>query len=122
MDKKKIMLVDYEPDILRTLEAFLKAEGYDVITAADGISALDKIRKEFPDLIVLDIMLPKLDGYKICRMLKFDERYSKIPIFIFTACAQEINEKKAKEVKADCYITKPFQPEAFLAKIKELLH
>ena len=118
---KKIVLVDDEPDIVRTLEIFLKTEGFQVVASTDGISALDKIRKEKPDLIILDIMLPKLDGYKICRMLKFDEKYSKIPIVIFTARAQELDEKKAKEVKADAYITKPFNPKELLLKIKELL-
>lgn len=119
--KKKIVLVDDEPDIVKTMEIFLKQEGFNVITATDGITALDKIRKEIPDLIILDIMLPKLDGYKVCRMLKFDEKYNKIPIVIFTARAQEPDQIKAKEVKADAYITKPFQPELLLAKIKELL-
>ena len=119
--KKKIVLVDDEPDIVKTMEMFLKQEGFNVITASDGIMALDKIRKEMPDLIILDIMLPKLDGYKVCRMLKFDEKYDKIPIVIFTARAQELDKDKAKEVKADAYITKPFQPELLLAKIKELL-
>jgi len=118
---KKIIIVDDEPDILRTLEIFLKSEGFDVTVASDGIEALNRIRKEKPDLIVLDIMLPKLDGYSICRMLKFDERYKKIPIVVFTARAQEMDEKKAKEVKADAYITKPFQPDALLSKIKDLL-
>jgi len=118
---KKIVLVDDEPDILRTLEIFLKSEGFNVLTATDGIKALDIIRASRPDLIVLDIMLPKLDGYKICRILKFDERYKKIPIVVFTARAQELDEKKAKEVKADAYITKPFHPDALLDKIKELL-
>lgn len=119
--KKKIVVVDDEPDILRTIEIFLTQEGFNVITAADGMAGLDKIRKEMPDLIILDIMLPKLDGYKVCRMLKFDEKYNKIPVVISTARAQESDQIKAKEVKADAYITKPFQPEVLLAKIKELL-
>jgi DNA-binding response OmpR family regulator len=118
---KKIIVVDDEVDILKTMEIFFKGEGFDVRTATDGIIALDAIRKEKPDLIILDIMLPKLDGYKICRMLKFDHRYKNIPIVIFTARAQEIDEEKAKEVKADAYITKPFQPAALLKKVKELL-
>jgi DNA-binding response OmpR family regulator len=118
---KRIALVDDEPDILKTTSIFLKAEGFDVLTATDGITALELIKKERPDLIVLDIMLPKIDGYKICRILKFDDRYKNIPIVIFTARAQELDEKKAKEVKADAYITKPFQPEGLLGKIRQLL-
>lgn len=121
MANKKIIIVDDEPDILKTMGIFLKSESFDVITALDGIEALEVIKKEKPDLVILDIMLPKMDGYKICRLLKFDERYKKIPIVIFTARAQEMDEKKAMEVKADAYITKPFQPEVLLKKVKELL-
>lgn len=121
MDKKKIMIVDDEPDILKTMEIFLKCEGYDIITACDGISALEKIKKEKPDLVVLDVMLPKLDGYKVCRMLKFDKNFKNLPIVMFTARAQEADEKKARDVKADAYITKPLQSDVFLAKIKQLL-
>ena len=121
MNNKKIIVVDDEPDILKTMEIFLKCEGFDVITAVDGIEGLEKIKKETPDLVILDVMLPKLDGYKVCRLLKFDRNYKNIPIVIFTARAQEIDEKKAKEVKADAFITKPFQPDVFLAKIRELL-
>ena len=119
--KKRIIVVDDEPDIVRTMEIFLKSENFDVITAKDGIEALDKIKKEMPDLIILDIMLPKLNGYTICRMLKFDAKYKKIPILIFTARAQEIDQMKAKEVCADAYITKPFRSEVLLEKIKQLL-
>lgn len=118
---KKIIIVDDEPDILKTIEIFLKGEGFNVITAADGITALDKIRRERPDLVILDIMLPKLDGYKVCRMLKFDSKFKTIPVVILTARAQEVDEKKAKEVHADAYITKPFQPDVLLEKIKSLL-
>jgi len=121
MNNKKIIVVDDEPDILKTMEIFLKCEGFDVITAVDGIEGLEKIKKEAPDLVILDVMLPKLDGYKVCRLLKFDRNFRTIPIVIFTARAQEIDEKKAKEVKADAFITKPFQSETFLAKIRELL-
>jgi len=118
---KKIIVVDDEPDVLKTTSIFLKSEGFNVVTAVDGIAALEVIRKERPDLIVLDIMLPKIDGYKICRMLKFDDKFRDIPIIIFTARAQEVDEKKAMEVKADAYITKPFQPDVLLGKIKQLL-
>ncbi|MCX5715621.1 MAG: response regulator [Candidatus Omnitrophica bacterium] len=82
---------------------------------------MDKARKEKPDLIILDLMLPKIDGYKVCAMLKRDQKYSKIPILMFTARAQESDEKLGKEVGADGYITKPFESKALLGKIEELL-
>jgi len=121
MSKKKIVIVDDEQDILKTLKIFLEAEGFDVVTASDGVEGLDKIRKEKPDAVILDIMLPKTDGYKICRILKFDKKYRGIPVVIFTAKAQEEDERMGKEVRADAYITKPFDPDVLLAKLKELL-
>mgnify|MGYP001592012938 CR=1 FL=1 len=121
MNKKKIVIVDDEQDILRTLKIFLEAEGFDVVTASDGVEGLDKIRKENPDAVILDIMLPKTDGYKICRILKFDKKFRVMPVIMFTARAQEEDERMGKEVRADAYITKPFDPDVLLAKLKELL-
>jgi len=121
MANKKILLVDDEKDLVDTVTFRLKASGYDVVTAYDGQEALTKTRTEKPDLIILDLMLPKMDGYKVCRMLKFDERYKKIPIIMFTARAQDSDKKMGEEVGADAYITKPFDPQTLLGKIKELL-
>ena len=121
MEKKKILLVDDERDLVETVTYRLEASGYEVHPAYDGQEGLDKARKEKPDLIILDLMLPKMDGYKMCRMLKFDEKYKKIPIIMFTARAQESDIEMGMEVGADAYITKPFEPQALLAKIQELL-
>ncbi len=121
MANKKILLVDDEKDLVDTVSFRLKASGYDVVVAYDGQEALTKTRVEKPDLIILDLMLPKMDGYKVCRMLKFDERYKNIPIIMFTARVQESDKKMGEEVGADAYITKPFDPENLLGKIKELL-
>lgn len=118
---RKILIVDDEPNIVRIIESRLKASGYDCISAYDGLEALDKTHQERPDLIILDLMLPKLDGYKVCRMLKFDEKYKKIPILIFTARAQESDKKTADEVGADAYLVKPFEPQALLDTINDLL-
>ena len=119
---KKILLVDDEPHIIIMLENRMKHAGYDVITACDGQDALTKAHKEKPDLIILDLMLPKLDGYKVCRMLKFDEKYRQIPIILFTARAQEADIKLGEEVGADAYVTKPFEPDILLGKITQLLN
>ena len=119
--KRKILVVDDEPDLVAIVKMRLQANNYEVLTACDGQEGLDKARKENPDLIILDLMLPKMDGYKVCGLLKKDARYSKIPIILFTARAQESDRTLGEEVGADAYITKPFEPQLLLAKIKELL-
>ena len=121
MDKKRILVVDDEEDILNVLRFRLEANNYEVLVASDGQEGLNKARSEKPDLMILDLMLPKLDGYKVCRMLKFDEAYKAIPIIIFTARAQKKDEELGLEMGADAYISKPFEPEILLGKIKELL-
>ncbi|MCX5687872.1 MAG: response regulator [Candidatus Omnitrophica bacterium] len=121
MDKKRILIVDDEEDILNVLRFRLEANNYEVLSASDGQEGLNKARSEKPNLIILDLMLPKLDGYKVCRMLKFDESYKAIPIIIFTARAQKNDEELGMEMGADAYIAKPFEPAILLGKIKELL-
>lgn len=118
---KRILVVEDEPDILSAIEFGLKKTGYEVITAADGKDGFAKAKKENPNLIILDLMLPLVDGYKICSLLKADKRYKDIPIIIFTALTQESDKQMGKEAKADAYITKPFKFDILLAKIKELL-
>jgi two-component system, OmpR family, alkaline phosphatase synthesis response regulator PhoP len=121
MAKHKILVVDDEADLVETLKFRLEATGYEVISAIDGQEGLKKARAENPDLIVLDLMLPKLDGYRVCRMLKFDEKYKGIPIILFSARVQDSDIKMGEEQGADAYITKPFDPKLLLAKIDELL-
>ena len=121
MNKEKILVIDDEPQLVDMVKMRLEANNYEVITAYDGEEAFRKAKEIKPDLIILDLMLPKIDGYKVCRMLKFDERYRKIPIIMFTARAQESDMQMAKDVGADGYITKPFEPEVLLSKIRELL-
>ena len=93
MPKKRILLIEDEADMVYALTLQLEAINCEVLSAADGQTGLDMARKEKPDLIILDLMLPKMDGYKICRMLKFDEKYKKIPIIMFTARAQALLKK-----------------------------
>ena len=121
MAKNKILVVDDEADLVETLKFRLEIAGYDVNTAFDGQEGLKKARTENPDLVILDLMLPKLDGYRVCRMLKFDEKYKDIPIILFSARVQDSDIKMGEEQGADAYITKPFDPKALLAKIDELL-
>ncbi len=121
MEKKRILVVDDETELVKAIQIRLEAANYEVLTSYDGQEALEKARNENPDLIILDLMLPKIDGYKVCRILKFDARYKKIPILMLTARSQESDEKVGYETGADAYITKPFQHEVVMAKIKELL-
>lgn len=119
--KKKILLVDDEPSLVLLMEARLKASGYEVLSAGDGITGLEMAKREKPDLMILDLMLPRMDGYKVCGLLKKDSRYNKIPILMFTARAEDEDLKMGQEVGADAYVTKPFEPKALLKKIQELL-
>lgn len=121
MNKKRILLVDDEKDMVFVLKLHLEAEGYDVLTAFDGQEALQKARQDQPDLIILDVMLPKLDGYKVCRMLKFDRKYKAIPVVMLTAKSQEGDVKLGYEVGADFYVTKPFESKTLLLKVKDIL-
>ena len=119
--KTRVLLVDDEPDLVQMVAVRLTAVGYEVTKAYDGQEALAKVKEVHPDLIILDLMLPKLDGYKVCRLLKFDERTRSIPILIFTARAQVEDVTLATECGADAYLTKPFEAKMLLAKIQELL-
>jgi len=121
MAQKSILLVDDEPDLVQLVTLRLQGVGYQVRPAYDGQEALEQVKKEIPDLIILDLMLPKMDGYKVCRLLKFDERYKKIPVLIFTARAQEEDIRLAMECGADAYLTKPFEAKALLSRLEELL-
>ena len=118
---KKILIVDDEPNIVSLLAARLRANGYEIVSAEDGLVGLEKAKTEKPDLIILDLMLPKMDGYKVCGLLKKDTRYSKIPIILFSARAQEADVRLGEEVSADAYITKPFEPKKLLSKIQGFL-
>jgi DNA-binding response OmpR family regulator len=120
-EKKRLLIVEDEADLVEMVKMRLEASGFEVSAAYDGQEGLDKAKKEKPDLIILDLMLPKIDGYKVCRMLKFDEKYRNIPIIMFTARAQESDRKLGEGVGADAYIVKPFEPQALLSKISELL-
>src|SRR3990167_9180083 len=100
----KILIVDDEVQLIAMVQMRLEANGYEVITANDGQEGLEKAKSEKPDLIMLDVMMPKMDGYKVCGLLKNDARYSKIPVILFTARAQQNDKDVGAEVGADAYI------------------
>jgi DNA-binding response OmpR family regulator len=122
MNPKKILVVDDEVDLVETVRFPLEMEGFNVLVSYNGEDALNQARKENPDLIILDLMLPKLDGYKVCRLLKFDERYKHIPILMLTAKTQEKDKILGKETGADEYITKPFEMDYLMEKVKAYLN
>ena len=121
MAGERILIVEDEPDILSVVTSRLEASGYQCLSAADGISGFEKAKKENPDLMILDLMLPKMDGYKVCALLKKDSRYAKIPIILFTARAQEEDEKLGLECGADAYVHKPFNAAELLRAVFLLL-
>ncbi|MFA5112679.1 MAG: response regulator [Candidatus Margulisiibacteriota bacterium] len=119
--RKKILVIEDELDLVEGLRLRLEANGYEVLVASDGADGLNQARNKCPDLVILDVRLPKLDGYNVCRMLKFDEKYQKIPIIMLTARVQQADVKLGKEAGADIYMTKPYKSEELLANIKKLL-
>lgn len=116
--KPKLLVVEDDLILLETLEYNLTAEGYRVLTATDGLEALEVARKELPDLVVLDVMLPGLDGFEVCRVLR---RETAVPILMLTARVSETDRVVGLEVGADDYLTKPFSMREFLARVKALL-
>jgi DNA-binding response OmpR family regulator len=118
---KKILIVEDEVNLTNTLKMRFEASGFEVDVAYDGQEALQKVRDNRPDLILLDLMLPKVDGYKVCRMLKYDEKYKSIPIIILTARAQEKDRDLAVSMGADAYIVKPFESKDLIQKANELM-
>ncbi|MBU1367194.1 MAG: response regulator [Candidatus Omnitrophica bacterium] len=119
--KKRILIVDDEVTLVKMVKMQVEAFGYDTLTAYDGQEALQKAHKEKPDSILLDLMLPKMDGYKVCGLLKADSRYHNIPIIMFTARTQDSDKEMGSECGADAYITKPFESQVLLSKIQELI-
>jgi len=120
-DKPRILIVDDEADLVSVLRIGLEIEGFEVIDAADGEEGLRRAREDRPALMVLDLMLPKLDGYKVCRALKFDERYKTLPIFILSARSGEQDRRLALDMGADAFITKPYDMAELVAKIRTRL-
>ena len=120
--RKKLLLADDEEDILMLLSATLSAgDRYNLIEARDGEEALRLARQEKPALVFLDIMMPKLDGFEVCSRLKADSETADVKVVMITALAQDFDRRRADEVGADHYVTKPFSPTAVLRTVDELL-
>ena len=129
MDKKHILIVDDDPAILRLLSTNLKARGYEILTATDGEESLEAVQKDFVDLIILDLMMPKMDGFGVCKELQ-DPRWSKFkdtPILILTSVREEASRRRYEletglELNVDDYIEKPMSPDILLERVKTLIN
>lgn len=125
-EKKRILVVDDEPDFASIVEGNLKREGYEVAVAYDGVEALEKVKANPPDAIVLDVMMPEMDGYEVCAKLKQDEKFAEIPIVMLTAVADHVTSTKyshrdGMSMEADDYLPKPASAEDILDSVKSLL-
>ena len=119
---KRVLVVDDDRVIQQLLEVNLELEGYEVVaTAADGKEALDKIAELKPDLVILDIMMPKMDGLEVCRRLRADPELAKIPVILLSARAQDMDIREGLEIGASAYLTKPFDPVELLEVVGRLV-
>ncbi len=117
----KILVVDDEPDAVELISFNLKAAGFEVVTAADGAEALKSARLHAPDLILLDVMLPEVDGLEVCKLLRRDPATAPIPVIMLTAKAAEIDRVLGLELGADDYVTKPFSPRELVLRVRKLV-
>jgi DNA-binding response OmpR family regulator len=118
---KEILIVDDEPSIVVPIQFLMEQQGYNVLVAGNGEDALDIIYKYKLDLILLDIMLPRIDGYEVCEIVRLDPRYRGIKIIFITAKGREVEIAKGLALGADAYITKPFSNTELVSQVKELL-
>ena len=120
--EKKILIVDDEPFILKSLSFVLTKEGFHIDTATNGLEAMEKILREKPDIVFLDIMMPKMNGMEVCQWIRKDPLLKDIYVIILTAKGQEMDREKGFSIGADEYMTKPFSPSSVVQRIKEILH
>jgi len=118
---KRILIVDDEPNIVLSLEFLMQREGYQVATAADGEAALAALAAQAPDLVILDVMLPKMNGFEVCRRIRADPRWKGVRILMLTARGRETEVSKGLGLGADLYVTKPFSTKELVAQVKGLL-
>jgi len=121
MDHKKILIADDNENIRDALTYLLEDEGYELLLAKDGADTLRKVRERKPDILFLDIMMPEINGYDVCRTIKNDPDLKSIYVIMLTAKGQVAEQERGKEVGADEYIVKPFSPMEILTRVKSLL-
>ena len=126
-DKRRILLVDDEPDFCAIVQGNLEKEGFEVEVAYDGVEGLEKVKANPPDAIILDVMMPEMDGYKVCKELKSNEKYADIPVLMLTAVADKVSSTRyshydGMSMEADDYLPKPASAEDVTSSIKSLLN
>jgi DNA-binding response OmpR family regulator len=119
--KKRILLVEDDPSAARLVSYTLEQEGYEVLTAPNGVEGLRKAREEEPDLLVLDVMLPGLDGFEVCHRLRSEPQTAKLPILMLSAKAREADKATGINVGANDYLSKPAAPDEIVARVANLL-
>jgi DNA-binding response OmpR family regulator len=117
---KRILVVDDEPHIVRLVQVNLQREGYEVLTAYDGVEALEKVAREKPDMVVLDVMMPRMNGFEVLKKLKADEATRDIPVIMLTAKAQDADVFRGWQSGVDSYLTKPFNPMELLTFVRRI--
>jgi len=118
---KKILIIEDEKNFALALSELLKVEGFDVAVAENGLDGLQEIKANPVDLVILDVMMPKIDGYKVCRLIKFDKKYKSIPVILLTARCQDEDIAIGEQCGANAYILKSGSPDILILKVKELL-
>ena len=119
--KKKILIVDDEKQLVSLVSLHMKMSGYEVLSAKDGEEALAIAKEEVPDLIILDLMLPKIDGWEVCKRLRAESKIGDIPVIMLTARSEAGDKLRGFECGADDYVTKPFSPRELVARVKRVL-
>ncbi|MCG7902173.1 MAG: response regulator [Candidatus Thiodiazotropha lotti] len=117
----EILVVDDEPNIVLSLEFLMKKAGYNVTTANNGVDALNSIKQQRPDLVLLDVMMPRMDGYEVCQAVRGDPELSSVRIIMLTARGRDVERDKGMALGADDYVTKPFATQELVEKVKSLL-
>ncbi len=120
-DKKKILIVEDDPALSQLMKLGFEKEGFEVDTASDGLIGLNKAREGMPDLIILNVMMPRMDGYHVCRFLKFDQKYMHIPIIMVTGKTQESDRQTGLETGANEYVFKPFDIKKLIATVQKYM-
>ncbi len=118
---KRILVVEDDPSFLRAISHILEREGYDVVTASNGMAGLRKAKEESPDLLILDVMLPGVDGFEVCHRLRAESQTAKLPILMLSAKGQDADRTTGLEVGADDYLTKPIDRSVLLERVEALL-
>lgn len=120
--EKKVLIVDDEPNIIMSLDFLIRKEGYELFMARNGAEAMEQVEKHLPDLIILDIMMPDIDGYEVCRQIKNNEKTAHIKIVFLSAKSKQSDVQKGLDLGADKYITKPFSTKFLMKEINAIIN